>query len=204
MKAETRSRLLEAAADVFFRRGYEAASVEEITAEAGFTRGAFYSNFESKEQLLVELLQKLVYDEYRGMLERMPKEASAAERLEWGAKALMERYQKGERDEANRLFVLWLECLAHAGRRPQFRSLAATFWSGTRAGLAVQIEDAFAELGRVPPARPKDIAIALTALDIGLAVQHLVDPEEVPLSLYPQLFELLFGPITTAKAQTSN
>ncbi len=186
---------------MFHRRGFEAASVEEITAEAGFTRGAFYSNFETKEQLLVELLQERIYDEYRRMLARAPRDASPGERLRWGARDLMERYAKGDQGEANVLFVLWLECLAHAARRPEFRSLAATFWSGTRTTMAVQIEEAFEELGRVPPAESKHIAIALTALDIGLAVQHLVDPEEVPLSLYPSLFELLFGPIVTAERE---
>jgi AcrR family transcriptional regulator len=202
-KAETRSRLLEGAADVFFRRGFEAASVEEITAAAGFTRGAFYSNFESKEQLLVELLQERIYDDYRGMLERLPQDASPLDRLRWGARELMERYGRKDEGDANRLFVLWLECLAHAARRPEFRSLAATFWSGTRTAIAVQMEDAFKELGEVPPAEPKHLAIALTALDIGLAVQHLVDPEEVPLTLYPSLFELLFAPIVTLDQKTS-
>jgi AcrR family transcriptional regulator len=193
-KAETRSRLLEAAGEVFFRRGFEAASVEEITAEAGFSRGAFYSNFESKEQLLVELLQERIYDGYRETLERVPKNATPAEQIRWGARELMERYAK---EEDNRLFALWLECLAHAARRPEFRSLAATFWSGTRATMTVQIERSFEELGLAPPAEPKQIAIALTALDIGLAVQHLVDPEDVPLSLYPDLYELLLGTILT-------
>ena len=69
-KAETRRRLLEAAAEVFIRRGFQGASVEEICEEAGFTRGAFYSNFRSKEQLFAELLQDRVYRGYRGMAER--------------------------------------------------------------------------------------------------------------------------------------
>ena len=46
-----------------------------------------------------------------------------------------------------------------------------------------------------PPIDPKHLASALTALDIGLAVQNLVDPDEVPLDLYPQLYGLLFGPL---------
>jgi AcrR family transcriptional regulator len=194
-KADTRRRLLDAAAAVFVRRGFEAASVEEITAEAGFTRGAFYSNFTSKEQLLVEMLQQRVYDEYRRMLERSPADASPVERLRWGAHALMERYEKGEEEEANVLFILWLECLAHAARRPEFKSLAATFWSGTRTAMAIEIGEAFQQVDGIPPVEPKELAIALTALDIGLAVQHLVDPEDVPLSLYPKLYELLFAPI---------
>jgi AcrR family transcriptional regulator len=191
-RAETRRRLLDAAAAVFLRDGFQGASVESIATEAGFTRGAFYSNFESKEQLFVELLHDRVYDGYRRLVERVPKDMAPAERLRWGARDLQERYG---REEDSWLFALWLQCLAHAARHPEFRSLAATFWSGTRAMNAQQIEGVFDELGREPPIEPKHFATALTALDIGLALQHLVDPDEVPLDLYPRLYELLFGPL---------
>lgn len=54
----TRARLLEAAAEVFVEEGLQGASVEAVCTRAGFTRGAFYSNFESKEQLFLALLQE--------------------------------------------------------------------------------------------------------------------------------------------------
>ncbi len=46
---------------------------------------------------------------------------------------------------------------------------------------------------------PRAVATALIALDIGLALQHLVDPDDVPLSLYPELYELLFAPLQAGK-----
>ena len=52
----TRARLLEAATAEIGERGFHATSIEHITERAGFTRGAFYSNFESKEQLFAEAL----------------------------------------------------------------------------------------------------------------------------------------------------
>lgn len=55
-RAATRQRLVDAAETVFARRGVMAASVEEICEEAGFTRGAFYSNFASKDELCAALL----------------------------------------------------------------------------------------------------------------------------------------------------
>jgi AcrR family transcriptional regulator len=195
-KAETRRRLLEAAAEVFIRRGFQGASVEEIAAEAGYTRGAFYSNFQSKEQLFVELLHERVYHEFEDLLRRIPAELSPVERLRFGADELVRNYRRAEEGgEGHWLFALWLECLAHAARHPDFRSLAATFWRGTRAMNAHALGDAFERLGRDPPIEPKHLATALTALDIGLAVQRLVDPQEVPLELYPALYELLFGPL---------
>ncbi len=57
-RRETRARLLDAAIEVFAEEGLQAASVEAICARAGFTRGAFYSNFESKEQLFLELFER--------------------------------------------------------------------------------------------------------------------------------------------------
>jgi len=51
-KALTRARLLDAAATVFARRGFAAASLDEVAEEAGLTKGAVYSNFESKDELI--------------------------------------------------------------------------------------------------------------------------------------------------------
>src|ERR1035438_2954546 len=55
-RARTREQLLDAAAFVFARKGFAGASVEEIAESAGYSTGALYSNFESKEQLFLELL----------------------------------------------------------------------------------------------------------------------------------------------------
>lgn len=191
-RARTRQRLLDSAAEVIRRRGYGAASVEAIAAEAGFTRGAFYSNFESKEQLFVELLQDRVYRGYRRLLDELPESdgATPLERLRWGAEQLAER----QRDDDDRwLFELWLELLAQAAREPELAKLAAGFWTGTRGTLTAMAEATAKEVGAELPVPAKHLAIAQTALDIGLAVQHLVDPDEVPLDLYPELFTLLFG-----------
>jgi AcrR family transcriptional regulator len=191
-KAQTRERLLEAAERVFLRRGLQGSSVEEISAEAGFTRGAFYSNFESKEKLFVELLHARVYDKYREMaFEAQAKEGSPPrERLRWGIERVRD-VQAGE--DGRWLFRLWLECLTQAARDDEFRELATSFWSGNRAVLTSQIESVFDDLEREPPLPPNQIATAMIALDVGLAVQHLVDPDEVPLDFYLPLFDLLFG-----------
>jgi AcrR family transcriptional regulator len=190
-QAQTRSRLLQAAEQVFRRRGFAGSSVEEIVARAGFSRGAFYSNFDSKEALFIELLHARVYDEFRRMLEQAPRAGSAREQMLANASELARRYEHSQRW----LFELWLECLAHAARHPDFASLPATFWRGNRRLVADQIQGLYDEAQEQPPIDPKHMASALTALDIGLAVQNLVDPEEVPLSLYPKLYGLLFGPL---------
>ena len=54
----TRERLLDAAGAVFAERGFAASTIEDVCERAGFTRGAFYSNFETKDELLVQLLDR--------------------------------------------------------------------------------------------------------------------------------------------------
>jgi AcrR family transcriptional regulator len=198
-QAETRKRLLDAAERVFLRRGLQGSSVEEIAAEAGFTRGAFYSNFESKDKLFVELLHTRIYDRYAEMAEQAQEQpGTPRERLRWG----IERVRDVQKGEAGKwLFRLWLECLTQAARDEDFRKLAATFWSGNRAVLAEQTEATFKEIRRRPPLPPKQIATAMIALDVGLAVQHLVDPEEAPLDDYVPLFDLLFGQLVDPGTQ---
>jgi AcrR family transcriptional regulator len=190
-QAETRQKLLDAAERVFLRRGLQGSSVEEISAEAGFTRGAFYSNFKSKDQLFVELLQDRVYRQYGQMaMQAQEQPGTPRERLRWG----IERVRDVQKDEDGRfLFRLWLECLTQAARDEEFRKLAATFWSGNRAILAEQIKETYKEIGDKPPLPTQQIATAMIALDVGLAVQHLVDPDEAPLDFYIPLFDVLFG-----------
>jgi AcrR family transcriptional regulator len=190
-QAQTRSQLLEAAGRVFADRGFDGASVEAIVAEAGYTRGAFYSNFSSKEELFAELLQERVFATYRAMAM-----ASADPQTRPTARDVGERAGAMHSDpDTSWLFVLWLELLAHAGRDGEFREIAAEFWKGTRALGAAAVSAAYAEAGKTPPADPARIASAFIALDVGLAVQHWVDPDDAPLDLYPELFELLFEPL---------
>src|SRR4051812_19564092 len=185
-QAQTRQALLDAARDVFVERGFADASVDAIAAAAGYTRGAFYSNFESKEALFAELLDGQVFEVYRAM---------ARERLEGARPDVTLRETADELAElvrANESHWAWgllLELLAHANRNPEFRAIAARFWRGTRDLTAEVIRRDAEARGVEPPADPRAIATALIALDIGLAVQNAVDREDVPLTLYPELYE---------------
>ena len=193
-QAQTRRELLDAAARVFVKRGFTGASVEEISAEAGYTRGAFYSNFRSKNQLFVELLHDRVYAHYtemtvEGLHDRPPTLKETGERL-----AAIQANPEGRW-----LWRLWFECLAQAGRDEELRELAETFWRGNRERTAKLIENSQPH----NKARANAIATALIALDIGLAIQHFVDPDEVPLELYPELYVLLFSPLVQPGTPTA-
>ncbi|MFL5824554.1 MAG: TetR/AcrR family transcriptional regulator [Solirubrobacteraceae bacterium] len=185
-QAQTRRELLDAAARVFVKRGFAGSSVEEISAEAGYTRGAFYSNFRSKNELFVELLHDRVYTRYtemtqEGLRGRPPTLRETGEQL-----AAIQADPEGRW-----IWRLWFECLAQAGRDDELRELAATFWRGNRERIAKLLEITLPH----HKDRAKAIATALIALDIGLAIQHFVDPQDAPLDLYPELYVLLFGPL---------
>jgi AcrR family transcriptional regulator len=187
-QAETRARLLDAAAEVFARRGLVAASVEEITAEAGFSRGAFYSNFASKEELFAELLRERVHRLYARMAEHRARAGAAP-----SGRATGEALARLHDDpEDRRLFRLWLELLAHAGRSDELGAVAREFWRRNRELTAGVVRREHAAAGTEPPAPPERLATLLIALDMGLALQHAVDPEEVPLDVYGELYALVF------------
>jgi AcrR family transcriptional regulator len=188
-RAQTRAALVQAAGELFVERGLHGTSVEAIAARAGFTRGAFYSNFRTKEEVFTELLQERVYRAYRQMAEAqldspgpLPTARQSAEFL-----AAVQAHPDGVW-----LFRLWLELLSHAGRDEALRALAAGFWRGNRELVARIVERSAAERGTDPPLEPKLAASALIAMDIGLAIQHYVDPEAVPLSAYPEIFGAVF------------
>src|SRR5580692_10176637 len=88
-RANTRDRLLAAARSVFARSGFHGASVEEIASEAGFSTGALYSNFESKEDLFLVLMEAEIEAHASEISEAVRAKASVAERATGGARQWM-------------------------------------------------------------------------------------------------------------------
>lgn len=199
-QAETRAALIEAARRLFLERGFAGTSVEAIAAGAGFTRGAFYSNFESKEELLTELIRDRGYRRYAEIAvegldpSHQPTARELGERL-----AAIQTHP-----DLEWIFPLWFELIAQARRDDDLRELAAGFWTGNRALTAAAIGELYDRAGRAAPVAPDRLASALIALDIGLAIQHHVDPEAVPLAAYPELYELLFDRLVSADTDTAD
>ena len=81
----TRQKLLDAAAEVFAEVGLDAASVEAICERAGFTRGAFYSNFETKDELMLALTERVAGEKIDAVAARVAELQSRGEDLEAGA-----------------------------------------------------------------------------------------------------------------------
>lgn len=116
-RENTRARLLDAAAEVFAEVGLDAASVEAVCDRAGFTRGAFYSNFESKDELFLELAARVTSGRVDAVKARVGALESAAEFTQLSADPLRLVEQVLDIDGDDRLGILLMsEIRNHALR----------------------------------------------------------------------------------------
>jgi AcrR family transcriptional regulator len=191
-QAQTRAALVEAAGRVIADRGFHGASIEAITAEAGYTGGAFYANFDSKEDLFAELLERRVFDQWR----KIGADSVADPTRRPTAREVGEISARMNQHADSRWIIqLWLELMANAGRDERFRKIAAGLWHESRAMSTAILTAAYEAAGREPPVPVEHLVSAMMALETGLSLQHYVDPEAVPVTLLPELFELLLGPL---------
>jgi AcrR family transcriptional regulator len=188
-QAQTRSQLIDAAARVFARRGFQAASVEEIAEEAGYSHGAVYSNFEGKADLFLAVFEDYMAERVRELAQTQAALADDAS-LEVRARALADQWMdRLARDRES--FALHMEFLAHAGRDPQLAWRFGTRSSAMREAVARYISHYQQEASLEPAMPADDLALILRALGIGLAIESLVSPDAVRHDLYGDFVELL-------------
>src|SRR5258708_34406651 len=107
----TREKLFEAAARVFEDQGIGGASIEAIVAAAGFTRGAFYSNFNSKDELIIAMIEDHVEQSIRRNLDLLARHNNIADFLD--ALKTMDRSQQ---DPLGRSPLLHMEMILFVAR----------------------------------------------------------------------------------------
>jgi AcrR family transcriptional regulator len=148
-RAQTRARLMDAAVAVFAERGIIGASVEEICESAGFTRGAFYSNFSGKDELVVALLRHEMETQYSAAehaIELMKVAAQQERSAEDLISATLTEFEAAGR--AGRDWVLTQqELLLHAARVPEVRVAYQVFSDECLRQLSSLITDAVAYAG---------------------------------------------------------
>jgi AcrR family transcriptional regulator len=186
-RTEVRRRLLDAATRLFAERGIIVTSIDDIAAAAGFTKGAFYSNFTSKENLILELIDD-----------------QTASRLDWGQEAFQAGSQlAGERAEAlgdrlTAIFVahrewqmLFLEFWQQAVRSPEVGRRFGARRREMRAAVAAAIQTQAESLGVTLALAPEQLATVILALSNGLAIERYADEEAVPDHLFGDVLRLL-------------
>ena len=149
-RAQTRARLMDAAVAVFAERGIIGASVEEICESAGFTRGAFYSNFSGKDELVVALLRHEMETQYSAAEHAIELMKVAAAQQERSAEDLISATLT-EFEAAGRAGRDWVltqqELLLHAARVPEVRVAYQVFSDECLRQLSSLITDAVAYAG---------------------------------------------------------
>ena len=176
-RAATRTELLDAASRVFARRGFHAATLEEVAREAGYTTGAIYSNFAGKDELFQAAFEHQIARDVREVSDA---QAAATEdtpgaRTRASARRWMELL--AERPE---MFLLLVEYWSYAMRHPELRESFAERFGAFRDTTARWVEEEAERGGWDLPLPPEDIALGLNALIYGVALQYLPNPEDLP------------------------
>jgi AcrR family transcriptional regulator len=165
----TRKKLLAAAEKTFARDGFEAARLEDIASLAGYTRGAFYANFKSKEDIFFALLEQWVGRRIAEVTALLAQEDTPARRL----RALREHYAQIAKDR--RLALLSLEFKLFAIRHPEAHARLRARQRPLRACGGDLIRRIAHEIGRDLPVSSTGAATGLGALSNALLLEHLVD-----------------------------
>jgi AcrR family transcriptional regulator len=172
-RERTRRRLLDAAASSIAEKGFAATSVEDIAAQAGYTRGAFYSNFSSKSDLFVELLR---FD-HQNMQENLQKLRDAAPSSENLQVQLTLLYAQCYRDDNN--YIIWAEARLHAMRDAKFRQHVNALCLQKRDMIAYLIEQSCKRLNVQLPGPFSDHALAVIALIDGILYFNMTMPNDL-------------------------
>jgi AcrR family transcriptional regulator len=165
-QARTRNLLIEAARSEIVKKGFALASVRDIAEAAGFSQGAFYSNFPDKEAILLELMQRHQSEE-RGKIEATLSQAQAQGDV---AKAMagIEKWASSNADPG--FAVLATELQLQALRSPSFAQVYNDLNRKHRRALGTLLSRMFELFGKKVPGDPVEIATAFIALGRGMAL----------------------------------
>ena len=185
--ADSRTRLLDAAARVFAEKGYRAATVDEVVAAAGLSKGTFYWNFKSKEDLFQTLLEVRIDRPARDLME-ITRSAPADRPTASDVSAGLARLVSGESETLMLLQDYW----AAATRDPRLARRYRGRQAALRDALAETLEARHETTG-VPLEFPaRDLAMAFIALAEGLGLEALVDPDSVAPGLFGEILSLVY------------
>ncbi|HVM53912.1 MAG TPA: TetR/AcrR family transcriptional regulator [Acidimicrobiales bacterium] len=185
-KAATRKRLLDAAAAVVAKQGAMAASLDAIAERAGLTKGAVYSNFDSKLDLLIELHEHVPGPQVGNDL---TVDRPVADQIaEFG-----DQIPAAIRSVSKRAWDLTLELFHFAQRDARFRKVYAAAVRENDERVGAMLEEVAAARGEPLPMPGAQLALVLNAMAIGLAQHRNIDPQSVPDDLFARVYRLLAG-----------
>ena len=186
----TRRKLLRSAEHIFARDGFEAASIEEIADAAGYSRGAFYANFNSKEDLFMALLE----DFFRRRMADVQSLMEIAKSPQEQARLLRSYYSRIANQK--QWVLIFLEYKLFAVRHPRVQIRLQQRLRGLRTGGAQILKGLSTALGHRTPVSSMTAAVAMGALSNALLLEHLVDPITLPSYDLHVLLSIFFDSLT--------
>ena len=185
----SRAELVAAAAELFAQDGFEATSVANICARAALSKGTFYWNFESKDELLLAVLEERVEVPLREATQALSSVA-ADQDMSAEANRMLVEFMSGDRTAV----VLDDEFWRRALRDQAVRERYARRQRELRAALGDVLRARAKQLGAQDSATPPEhLAIAFLALISGIMRSRLVDPEAIPDGLFGEVAALLYA-----------
>jgi AcrR family transcriptional regulator len=170
-RARTRADLLVAAADVFARHGYHGTSVDMVAEAAGYTKGAVYSNFSSKEDLFLALLEERLEDSLESMHDVMDSAAPEDRPAAFGRR-------RGEIAQWEpRWFLLEAEFELYAARNPDVRDRVAQRQRATLGVIEEALRRHIDDLGLSPAYPVEELAKLVVAAGDGMSLMALNSPD---------------------------
>src|SRR5271155_4214754 len=159
---DTREKLFEAAARVFEEQGIGGASIEAIAAAAGFSRGAFYSNFNSKDELIIAMLEEHVAQSIRRNLDLLVEHRHPDDFIQ-----ALKSMDRTRQDPLGRAPLLHMEMILYVARAEQRRPELAKRLRARRKLVAEIVETTLKNSGRNGVLNPAWTAAIVLALDDG-------------------------------------
>jgi AcrR family transcriptional regulator len=193
----TRSSLLRAATKLFCRQGLEGASVDQVAQAAGYTKGAFYANFKSKEELFLVMLD----ERFARELERIDRALSGSEepRLEARAAAADFIHFAGDEDWPR----LYFQFVAHAARDDEFRQELATRQQAMREKLAETFARWKQGLEKEDhPVPLQDVTAMIYCMADGFLVDRMIEPG-LSEDLYERMIDVFLRGLESLGAESS-
>ncbi|HSO94909.1 MAG TPA: TetR/AcrR family transcriptional regulator [Acidimicrobiia bacterium] len=194
-RAMTRQHLLDAAAVVFAKNGFHGSTLDEVAATAGFTKGAVYSNFKSKDDLFLALLDERINREFAvfsDVLEQGRLEDQGADQLPRVRELLhgLEGMSGGDT-----WTTLYLEFVLYARHNPEAQAKLTATARRERDLAQKLIENEYAAIGEDPTFSTREMAAISVALFNGLGLERLADPDAVTETTIDTMLGVLFDAI---------
>jgi AcrR family transcriptional regulator len=187
-KALTLSRILQAADKIFEDKGFVAASVEEIAEAAGYSKGAVYANFPTKQALFLAVAGQRMRDTGAELFAAIRTAATPVEIVE----QVNDWFRSRRRATMDR-FALNIEFYMIMARDPELRAIGGHTFEAARGLTAAIVREQVEQHDLAPRLSPESIATIMIALRSGIETQEWFDPGRIGDTIFGELLEVLLG-----------